>query len=407
MAGKAEAMAPEERSLRVVEKVNVGEEETASNKWEEFHKVLRRHRGERILIILIGYPDPDCIASALAHRFLAEQFDIDTTLLCFHEVSHQENRAMVKQLGIDLQVYHESFDLQPYSASAFVDTQKIHNPISDKLAGKALLSFVDHHHTLGDVAAEFVDIREEAASSSAIYTEYLRAQFPNGLNPKQADQVRLATALMHGMRSDTMAWLEASRLEFEAASYLWPCIDQSLLKKISAQSIAPAVMDMIQKALESKEVFDNFIFTDVGFVRGEHRDGIPQAAEFLLRREGTDTVLVFGIIDGKRVDGSIRTRSDSVNPDSFLKKAFGLDEESHIYYGGGNIKDKGGFQIPLGLLAQSSDRETLYQMAREVVQQKFLQAIGWSEQDNKTPRQKSLLDGKANGCEASKNSSGR
>jgi nanoRNase/pAp phosphatase (c-di-AMP/oligoRNAs hydrolase) len=138
-------------------------------------------------------------------------------------------------------------------------------------------------------------------------------------------------------------------------------------------------MDMIQKALESKQVFDNFIFTDVGFVRGEHRDGIPQAAEFLLRREGTDTVLVFGIVDGKRVDGSIRTRSDNINPDTFLKKAFGADEESHTYYGGGNIKDKGGFQIPLGLFAQSSDRETLYQMAREVVRQKFLQAIGCSE----------------------------
>jgi nanoRNase/pAp phosphatase (c-di-AMP/oligoRNAs hydrolase) len=118
------------------------------------------------------------------------------------------------------------------------------------------------------------------------------------------------------------------------------------------------------------------MLTDVGFVHGEHRDGIPQAAEFLLRREGTDTVLVFGIVDGKRIDGSIRTRSDTVNPDGFLKKAFGLNEETHIYYGGGNIKDKGGFQIPLGLLAQSPDRETLYQMAREVVRQKFLEAIG-------------------------------
>jgi len=176
-----------------------------------------------------------------------------------------------------------------------------------------------------------------------------------------------------------MAWLEASRMEFEAASYLWPCIDQPSLKKISAQSLKPAVMDMVQKALENKEVVDNFIFTDVGFVRSEHRDGIPQAAEFLLRREGTDTVLVFGIVDGKRIDGSIRTRSDTVNPDTFLKKAFGRDEERQTYYGGGNIKDKGGFQIPLGLLAQSSDREILYQMAREVVRQKFLEAIGCKE----------------------------
>ena len=378
MASRVEAMAQKEQSLRVVERINRAEEAT-SEKWNEFHEVLARHVGERILVVLVGYPDPDSIASGLAHRFLAQQFDIDTTLLCFHEVSHQENHALVKQLGIELQLYDDRFDLRPFSATAFVDTQKIHNPISEKLAGKALLSLVDHHKRAGDVPAEFLDIREDSASTSAIYAEYLRAEFPEGLNPKKIDQVYLATALMHGMRSDTMAWLEASRMEFEAASYLWPCIDQALLKKISAQSLKPAMMDMIQKALENKQVFDNFIFSDVGFVRAEHRDGIPQAAEFLLRREGTDTVLVFGIVDSKRIDGSIRTRSDTVNPDIFLKKAFGLNEETHIYYGGGNIKDKGGFQIPLGLLAQSPDRENLYQMAREVVRQKFLEAIGCEE----------------------------
>jgi nanoRNase/pAp phosphatase (c-di-AMP/oligoRNAs hydrolase) len=123
-------------------------------------------------------------------------------------------------------------------------------------------------------------------------------------------------------------------------------------------------------------VFDNFILTDVGFVRREHRDGIPQAAEFLLRREGIDSVLVFGVVDGKCIDGSMRTQSDSINPDAFLKNAFGLDEEKQTYYGGGTIKNKGGFQIPLGFVSQSRDRECLYRMARGLVQEKFLEAIG-------------------------------
>src|SRR3989475_6210425 len=174
MASKPESITHKEHSLRVVERVNLRAEESASKKWEEFHKALVRHGGERILVVLIGYPDPDSIASGLAHRFLAQQFDIDTTLLCFHEVSHQENHALVKQLGIDLQLYDDRFDLRPFSASAFVDTQKIHNPISDKLAGKALLSLVDHHKRAGNVPAEFLDIREDSASTSAIYTEYLR-----------------------------------------------------------------------------------------------------------------------------------------------------------------------------------------------------------------------------------------
>jgi nanoRNase/pAp phosphatase (c-di-AMP/oligoRNAs hydrolase) len=375
------AQAQDKRSLEMVERVNPEDVKAAGKKWEEFRKVLARHQGERVLVVLIGYPDPDSIASGLAHKFLAGEFDIETTLLCFHEVSHPENRALVKRLEIDLQLYDDKFDLKPYAAMVFVDTQKIDSPISDKLADKGLLSLVDHHKRAGEIPAEFVDIREEVASTSAIYTEYLRAQYPLGLNPGEIEQVRLATALMHGMRSDTMAFLEASRLEFESAGYLWPCVDQSLLKKISAQSLKPAVMEMIQKSLDKKQVFDNIILTDVGFVRSEHRDGIPQVAEFLLQREGTETVLAFGIVDGKIIDGSMRTRSDTINPDAFLKKTFGLDEEKQIYYGGGNIRDKGAFQIPLGFIAQSPDRDLLYRLACEVVQEKFLKAIGFKDEE--------------------------
>src|SRR5215510_15567333 len=100
MESMAEATVRERRSLRAVEPTHDADVETSSKKWTEFRKVLERHRGEKILVILTGYPDPDNIASGLAHKFLAKKFDIDTILLCFHEVSHQENRALVKRLEI-------------------------------------------------------------------------------------------------------------------------------------------------------------------------------------------------------------------------------------------------------------------------------------------------------------------
>ncbi len=146
--------------------------------------------------------------------------------------------------------------------------------------------------------------------------------------------------------------------------------------------MVPAVMVMIQQALERKPILDNFLVTDVGFVRREHRDGIPQTAECLLQREGIDTVLVFGIVEGKTLDGSLRTRSDTITPDTFLKKTFGLDEETQSYYGGGNIKDKGGVQIPLGFLGQPPDRELLYRLTWELVQEKFLEALGGKSEGN-------------------------
>ena len=345
-------------------------------KWAELAAALDRHRGERLLVLLLGYPDPDNIASGLALQYLAKERGVDSRLLCFNEVSHQENQALVTKLELDLWLYDTRNDLEPFSLYAFVDSARTETPIQDILAKKCFLAFIDHHRKSSSVPAEFVDVREDAGSTAGILTEYLRAAHPEGLNPNTPEHVKLATALMHGIRSDTRLLLEASQADFLGAGYLWPAVDQALLRKISAQSLSPAVMDMIQAALERRRIYDNFLVSDVGFVRKEHRDGIPQAADFLLTRAGIDTVLVFGIVDGKMVEGSLRTRSDTVNPDAFLKKAFGIDEESGAPFGGGNVRNKGAFQIPIGFLAQHKDRDQLYRLAGEIIHEKFLEAIG-------------------------------
>jgi nanoRNase/pAp phosphatase (c-di-AMP/oligoRNAs hydrolase) len=367
--------APEPR-LRPVRRA---EPEGAPTKWAELAAVLDRHRGERLLILLTGYPDPDNIASGLALQYLAKLRGVESRLLSFHEVSHQENQALVTKLELDLWLYDPRADVQPYACYAFVDSPRTDTPIHEQLARKRFLAFVDHHRKPTDIGAEFVDVREDAGSTAGIFAEYLRGAHPDGLDPNNPEHVKLATALMHGIRSDTRQLLEASQTDFLGGAYLLPVVDQPLLRTVSAQSLSPAVMDMIQAALERRRVYDNFLVSDVGFVRKEHRDGIPQAADFLLTRAGIDTVLVFGIVDGKSVEGSLRTRSDTINPDAFLKKAFGIDEERHAHFGGGNTRNKGAFQIPIGFLAQHRDREQLYRLACEIIHEKFLQAIGRNE----------------------------
>lgn len=346
------------------------------SKWAELTATLERHRGARLLILLAGYPDPDNIASGLALQHLARLHGVESRLLSFHEVSHQENQALVTQLELDLWLYDGRCDLSSYAGYALVDTQRIDPQLVEMLAGKHFVACIDHHKRLEETVAEFTDVREDVGSTAAIMTEYLRSAHPEGLDPDDPEHIKLATALMHGIRADTRLMLEASRADFLGAAFLIPAVDQALLRKISAQSVSPAVMDMIQAALERRRTFDNFLLSDVGFVRKEHRDGIPQAADFLLTRAGIDTVLVFGIVDGKTIEGSLRTRGDTINPDAFLKRAFGVDEERGAPYGGGNLRNKGAFQIPLGFLAQHKDREQLYRLAEEIVHEKFLAAIG-------------------------------
>lgn len=358
-----------------------------SHNYRKLAAQFENFRGQSHLVLIQGTPDPDAISSALALEFLGAHFDVDTTILYFHNISHHENRALIKRLGIQMARYSQEFDLSSFSIYSIVDSQRCQTPIDMRLEehGIKLFAFIDHHREdVTPPAALFVDIRPLAASTAAILSEYLKEAFPSGLSPGDPAQVRLATALMHGIRSDTSKFLTASRFDYEMASFLAPCVDTQVIDLIERKVLTSSMLDMFENALVNRRIHDNFIFSDVGFVRSVDRDAIPQVAELLLTREGTDTVLVFGIVDEKMIDGSLRTRSETINPDEFLKGFLGVSPESGKYYGGGNIRDRGGFQIPLGFFSLHEDKNLVYTMARQVIENSFLDYIGKAEEKGGT-----------------------
>jgi nanoRNase/pAp phosphatase (c-di-AMP/oligoRNAs hydrolase) len=350
--------------------------------FQDLQRGFEKYRGQSHVVCILGAPDPDAISSAMALGFLAQHHEIDTTIIHFNSVSHYENRALIKKLGVKLIRYDESFDLSQFAIYSIVDSQRGYTPIDVRLHEQEVrfFAFIDHHRE--DVTpppAEFVDARQNYQSTAAILSEYLRELYPKGLEPGDPEHVSIATALMHGIRTDTSRFLLATKYDYDAAAYLSPCVDSQSIEGIERKVLTSSTLDILENALVNRVLHDNFIFSDVGYVRATDRDGIPQAAELLLAREGTDTVFVFGIVDEKYIDGSLRTRSETINPDEFLKGFLGVSPESGRYYGGGNVRDKGGFQIPLGFFSLHDDRELIYSMAKAVMEKSFLEYIGKTE----------------------------
>jgi nanoRNase/pAp phosphatase (c-di-AMP/oligoRNAs hydrolase) len=348
---------------------------------QEFLKILEQRRDERHIVAIQNFPDPDAIASALAHQMIAAEFNIRVDIVYDGFISHQENLALVQLLQIELLHYDENLELGQYHASIFIDNQGTTTTLTSKLreAGVKPLVIVDHHERQGLIEAPFTDLRKVGATAT-IYTEYLR-QGPFALEKSNPQHVRLATALMHAVRTETGGMIRAREADFQAAGYLSQFVDQPLLSEILNVKRSKRVIDVINHALENRMVRDNYSIAGVGYVRYEERDAIPQAADFLLTEENIHTAVVYGIItkEGERevIIGSLRTSKVTLNPDTFLKSALGKDLCGH-FYGGGKY-EAGGFEIPIGFLSGTYDEEFMrakWKIYDTMVKRRLLEKIG-------------------------------
>ena len=139
-------------------------------------------------------------------------------------------------------------------------------------------------------------------------------------------------------------------------------------------------MEITQRAYANKVIADTFLIAGAGFVREEDRDSIGQAADYLLQREGIDTVLCYGVINNHFVDGSLRTTSNVVDPDRFIKDLLGTNPSSGEYYGGGRA-DKGAFRVDLGLFRHCGNRELLWELTQRTIEDLFFNKIGISRNE--------------------------
>ncbi len=317
-----------------------------------------------LAVVCHDNPDPDCLASALGLREIADAAGVSDVVIYYSgEISHQENRAFVNLLDVALETYDDdSFDV--HDTVAFVDHSGVgvNNQVPPDVEVDVV---VDHHESEEEVAAEFVDLRQEYGATTTMVVEYLREL---ELEPP----ANTATALMFGIRTETLAFLrETGVREYEAAAFLQEYLDPDVLKEMTRPALSPQTLDTIGEAISSREVRASALVSCVG-VTGE-RDALPQAADYLMQLEGVATVLVFGVVDDV-IHLSARTEDSRVNVDSLMRDAF-----DDVGSAGGH-REMAGAQIPLGVFGElASDEDKLVELMAQRVSGRFFDAMNLEE----------------------------
>jgi nanoRNase/pAp phosphatase (c-di-AMP/oligoRNAs hydrolase) len=211
------------------------------------------------------------------------------------------------------------------------------------------------------------------------------------LDKSDREHVTIATALMHGLITDTQGFVRAGERDFRAAAFLSNFRDADLLLQVMSQIRSKKIMEIIQQALGNRLIVESFSIAGIGYLRAEDRDAIPQAADFLLTEENVHTAIAYGIVRGdgeERLIGSLRTSKVTLGPDEFLKEVFGKMGNGR-YYGGGK-ELAGGFEIPIDFLAGDQGDEfslAKWQVYDRQVKQKLFAKIGVKHSEFETPGQ--------------------
>ncbi|MHC1725167.1 MAG: bifunctional oligoribonuclease/PAP phosphatase NrnA [Syntrophobacteraceae bacterium] len=348
----------------------------------QFSEFLQAHRGESHVIVLQDYPDPDAISSALTHQIISSTFGIECDIVYSGRISHPQNVALVRLLGIELLRFDTSLDWKKYAGAVFVDNQ---GTTAEDIVrhmegiGIAALVVVDHHELQQRLKPVFKDIRRTFGATATIYADYLEQGIIE-MDKSRREHVMAATALTHGILTDTNGFSRASREDFLAAAFLSNFRDSELLQQIMSQARSKRTMEIICRSLQNRVTVESFSIAGVGYLRAEDRDVIPQTADFLVTEENIHTAIIYGIVTGTEKEviiGSLRTDKITLDPDEFIKEAFGKDVTGS-HYGGGKIS-AGGFQVPIGFLSGGESekyREQKWQVFDEQVKHKLFAKIG-------------------------------
>jgi nanoRNase/pAp phosphatase (c-di-AMP/oligoRNAs hydrolase) len=263
---------------------------------------------DRVLILLHNDPDPDALASGLALRNLLRRTKTTAIIGAMQGVTRPENLRMANMLDIHVE------QITPASFSGFdrIATVDVQPHYFGGLLDRADL-VIDHHPEHPGYSAVYKDIRADYGSTSTILTEHLRAVDVN-------ISERTATAMLYAIKSDTLFFnRQASRVDLEAFSFLYPLSDAMLIRKMEGAEITMERLGYVLKATGNHRLEEQVFSAFLGEVPRE--DFIPYVADFFLQLEDTKWTIVAGVVNGSFVV-SVRNIGYTRNAGEFVKKLF-------------------------------------------------------------------------------------
>jgi nanoRNase/pAp phosphatase (c-di-AMP/oligoRNAs hydrolase) len=158
---------------------------------------------------------------------------------------------------------------------------------------------------------------------------------------------------MVGIATDTENLLsdDTTEYEFEAYWKLFPFRDPDALKKIVNYKRPKSWIDAKAQAATTAVVNDGVGVVGLGFISSKQRDLIADVADEMSTWASVETAIAFAVVDGDRIEGSVRSTNPSVSVPQLCK-----DLGMKCGTGGGKL-GKGAYRYGVGGVSIDDDEE--------------------------------------------------
>lgn len=326
---------------------------------ENLKEILSRHKN--LLIYVKGSPDPDALASSYAMKLLCQWLGVKADIISVTEISLDRNRQFLEKLNLPIRFPKKLDKLKSYDGYILVDHQSARVDALQDILPCAV--HIDHHEKIEeDIPAEYRLIDTTAGSTSTMVTLIIR-----DLAPQLPDEEiePLYTALLYGIHTDTDKYEHAGRKDYEAIHFLTPRINNEIFDLVRGSPLNREILSAIGLAIRNQEVYREWVISGIGYLEHSKRDTIAIVADYLLKREQANTVVVFAAIvdesEGRMtLDASLRTRKENTNLNELIKD---------ITANGGGRRFKGAFQIDLDFFMNCPDRDLLWEVLEKTTRE--------------------------------------
>jgi nanoRNase/pAp phosphatase (c-di-AMP/oligoRNAs hydrolase) len=314
------------------------------------HKLLAdKCKKGKVAIFAHPCADPDAIGSMMGLAWLMRKaYDCEVT--CFYDghISHPQNQRMCNLLDPELHL-DSLYKNEDYAFRICVDTVPSHSIIPS-------LDYdlcIDHHKEVPNGGFKGLFLNLKAGSCCATIYELIKQHGVSFEEDNELDS-KVATALMVGIITDTEFQTSDDTTDYEHEAYrqLFEFRNANALKQIIRYKQPKEWVQAragVAKAHDS--IREGVLVHGIGFISASNRDLIAAVADEMITWESVETSVAFAIVDGNRVEGSVRSSNAAVAVSQLCKEMGGE------YGGGGGKMNKGAYNYTLGSIALDVDTD--------------------------------------------------